>query len=289
MRKDELGEMTNSLNDLIGGVNSYSEFALNIESGNLDADFKPLSENDNLGVSLLKMRQSLKTAKKEEENRRIETERRNWANEGYTMFSDLMRKSSDDPVLMSFEIINNLVNYLNAIIGGLFIENDDDKKNPHFELIASTAYNRRKFKQKIVRRGEGLIGACALEKQKIYLTNVPNDYVEIRSGLGTANPNSILIVPLMIESNVIGIIELAAFKKFKEFEIQFVEKVSESIAAAVYSAKINVRTSGLLEGVKIFDDEKNKLIANIKDKEKQIKKLKRQLRIENSKKSIFEI
>lgn len=286
-RKDEIGDMTNSMNELIDGVNSYSNFALDIGKGNLNADFTPLSNEDNLGNSLLKMRKSLQIAREEEQKRSEENVKRNWANEGYTIFADLMRKSSSDINEMSYEIIQELVSYVGATQGGLFIINDDNRENVFIELLASTAYSRRKFKQKTIQLGDGLVGACALEKQKIYITNVPDDYIEIRSGLGTANPESILLVPLMMESNVIGIIELAAFKKFQEFEIEFIEKVSESIAASLYAAKINAQTGLLLEDFKAFDKEKEKYEEEIKNKDIEIRKLKKKIKEIESKRSIL--
>ena len=277
-RQDEIGDMTQSLNDLIGGVTKYSDFALEIGKDNLDADFSTLSSEDTLGNSLLAMRMSLQNAKKEAATRQRENEKRNWANEGYTKFSELMRKSSDDINEMAYEIISNLVDYIGATQGGLFILNNDDPKNLVLEMSASTAYGRKKFKQKQIFPGDGLVGACFLEKKKIYMTDVPEEYTEIKSGLGTANPGSILILPLMIENNVIGIIETAAFKKFEPFEIEFTEKVSDSIAASVYAAKINAQAESSKLDYEIIRAENESLETMLKDKEDEIRKLRRQLK-----------
>lgn len=286
-RNDEIGDMNKSLNDLIDGVNSYTKFALNIGAGELDAGFETLSEEDNLGNSLLRMRKSLKVAQEEEEIRRKENERRNWANEGFTMFSDLMRTSNKDISEMAYDIIENMVRYTGSVQGGIFIYNDEDSDNHYIELLASTAYDRRKFKEKIIKPGDGLIGACALEKQMIYMTNVPEDYIEIRSGLGTANPESILIEPLMMEDNIIGIIELAAFKKYKEFEIEFVKKVSESIAASLYAAKINSRTNVLLKDFDTFKEKNADLERKLVIKDLELKKLRKDVSNKDDKNTIL--
>lgn len=286
-RNDEIGDMNKSLNDLIDGVNSYTKFALNIGAGELDAGFETLSEEDNLGNSLLRMRKSLKVAQEEEEIRRKENERRNWANEGFTMFSDLMRTSNKDISEMAYDIIENMVRYTGSVQGGIFIYNDEDSENHYIELLASTAYDRRKFKEKIIKPGDGLIGACALEKQMIYMTNVPEDYIEIRSGLGTANPESILIEPLMMEDNIIGIIELAAFKKYKEFEIEFVQKVSESIAASLYAAKINSRTNVLLKDFDTFKEKNADLERKLVIKDLELKKLRKEVSNKDDKNTIL--
>jgi transcriptional regulator with GAF, ATPase, and Fis domain len=217
----------------------------------------------------------------------LENEKRNWANEGYTKFSELMRNSNEDINEMAYEIIENLVSYTGAVQGGLFLYNEENKEDTYLELAASTAYNRRKFKQKQIKPGDGLVGACFLEKKKIYITKVPDNYIEVRSGLGTANPDSILIVPLVMEDNVIGIIELAAFKNFSDFEIEFVENVSESIAASLYATRINIRTSHMYKDFEKHDKEKEALLQEIKEKDAEIRTLKRKLSTLEEKKSIL--
>ncbi|MCF6366269.1 MAG: cache domain-containing protein [Bacteroidales bacterium] len=288
-RSDEIGDMNKSLSELIAGVNTYSEFASNIEKGNLDAGFKPLSDKDNLGISLLDMRESLKAAKEEEQKRAEENERRNYANEGYAMFSELMRKGSEDIRELSYAVIGNLVSYVKGIQGGIFILNDENKEDVFLELTASIAYNRRKFKEKKIKIGDGLIGACAYEKEKIYITNIPDDYAEIRSGLGTANPKSILIIPLLMEDNLIGIIELASLDIIDEFDIEFVEKVSESIAASLYAAKISTKTSLLQKEYNELLKEKENYSETLIAKEKEIKMLRRKLTTLKEEKSILSI
>ncbi|HNV53423.1 MAG TPA: PAS domain S-box protein, partial [Tenuifilaceae bacterium] len=148
---------------------------------------------------------------------------------------------------LSANIIRNLIAYLNANQGGLFIYNDDDPSNPFFDLLAAYAYNRQKFITKHIQVGEGLIGTCALEKQTIHLTNIPENYISISSGLGEAKPRTLLIVPLKIEENVLGIVELASFTKFEDFHVDFVEKVAQSIAQTLTSVRTNIRTAELLE------------------------------------------
>lgn len=115
------------------------------------------------------------------------------------------------------------------------------------ELLASFAFNRKKYLKKQIQLGEGLVGACAVEKETIHLTEIPQDYVKITSGLGGSNPTSLLLVPLLIESDMLGVIEIASFNNFEKHEIEFVEKVAESIASTLKSVRINIRTSQLLE------------------------------------------
>jgi PAS domain S-box-containing protein len=244
---DEIEEMATALNTSIEELNKKNEFAKNLGDGNLDYEFQLSHEEDELGNSLLEMRDSLKKAREEEKKRKEEDEKRQWVNEGLTKFADILRKDNDDLQKLSDNIIKNLVKYLGANQGGLFILNDDDEENPVYELQSAFAFDRKKYKQKTFKPGESLVGTCAIEKEKIYLTELPQDYIEITSGLGDANPDSLLIVPLKHEEEVLGVIEMASFKELAQHEINFVEKVAENIASTLASVRVNLKTNQLLE------------------------------------------
>jgi PAS domain S-box-containing protein len=259
---DELQEMSEALNTTIDGFNKKNEFANHLGNGYLDYDLTLLSNKDELGKSLIEMRDSLKKAREEEEKRKEEERKRQWINEGLTQFADLLRQHNDDLQKLSDEIIKQLVHYLGANQGGIFlIEEDDDKrennqeedqqsnseKDKHLELMSAFAFDRKKYFNRRIELGDGLVGTCAVEQNIIYMTDIPQDYIEITSGLGDANPNCLLIMPLKIEEETLGVIEIASFREFEQYQIEFVEKVSENIASTISTAKINMKTQKLLE------------------------------------------
>jgi GAF domain-containing protein len=254
-RADEIGEMSVALNELVAGLKALSGFALEIGRGNYNSDFKPLSDEDVLGNSLLRMRDDLKMAVVEDAKRKLEDEQRNWATTGVAQFSDILRQNNDKLDVLAYNVISNLVKYMDANQGGIFIINDSDHLNVFIELVACYAYGRKRHLEKNMQKGEGLVGRCILEKETIYLTDIPDNYVKITSGLGDSNPRSLLLVPLAMNDEVFGVIEVAAFKEIERYKIEFVEKIAEIIAATLSAVKINMQTSKLLEQSRIQAEE----------------------------------
>lgn len=244
---DEIGEIRQSVNTLIDGLLRTADFAGNIGKGNLNAEFTKLSDRDVLGKSLLEMRRSLQEARDEEAKRKEKDKQVNWATQGIAKFSNILRQDNDDLEKLSYNIVRNLVSYMDAIQGAMFILNDEDEHDKHFQMTAAYAYNRNRFADKRIELEEGLIGRCAYEKQSIYLVDIPDDHVTITSGLGDSNPRSLLIVPLKLNEDIFGVIELASYNQFHKYQIEFAEKVGESIASTISSVKINIRTAYLLQ------------------------------------------
>jgi methyl-accepting chemotaxis protein len=198
-----------------------------------------------LGMSLLEMRESLRHSEVEEQKRKAEDEKRRWVNEGLAKFADILRQNNDNMAKLGDEIIKNLVWYLNANLAGLYSKHDE-YGDVSYNLVAAFAYDRKRFLNKRFEVGEGLVGSCAAERDTIYLTDIPQDYIEVTSGLGGTNPNVLLIIPLVIEGDVLGVMEIASLKPFEDYQIEFVEKLAESIASTIRTVKVNQTTNELL-------------------------------------------
>lgn len=254
-RNDEIGEIKQSVNKLISGLNKTAEFASQIGQGNLDSKFEVLSKKDVLGNSLLEMRKSLERAQNEDKKRKEIDQKQSWATKGTARFGEILRENTDNINEFSYNIISNLVRYIDANQGGLYVINDKNNNDIYIELAACYAYNKRKKLTKKIPYGVGLIGRCIMEANKIYITNLPKDYINITSGLGGDSPSCILVVPLKFNENVLGVIEIASFKKLEPYKIEFIEKISESIASTISNVKINEKTVLLLEESKIQSEE----------------------------------
>ena len=243
---DETGHMNTALDGMVANLRGTAEFARQIGEGNLDHEIELLSESDHLRIALTEMREKLKEAQKIQEEKRIEEEKRSWANEGLAKLNEILRKQNDVEEL-SYQIISFLVNYINANQGGIFIRNNDDPNNITLELKSFYAFNRRKYIKKLFELGEGLVGNCAIEKKKNHLTEIPDNYIRITSGLGGSNPRSLILIPMKLEEEVLGVIEIASFNKYEDYQITFLEQASLSIASSLNMAETNKRTSELLE------------------------------------------
>ncbi len=243
----EAGEREISMEKQLAMIDSNISFADEISRGNLTSDY-PAKEADRLGESLLNMRTSLSEANEREAKEKF-------MNLGLARVGDLLRQNSDSIEKLSDHIIQEVVKYMKANQGAIFLIEESEEQEEVLKLLAFRAWERKKFTQKVIPLGNGLAGQAAIEKRTIFMTEIPHDYVTITSGLGEATPKSILIVPLKSEEKIIGVIELASFQVFKPHEIEFLEKVGESIAATIITTKNNQQNQELLEKSKILAEQ----------------------------------
>jgi PAS domain S-box-containing protein len=223
------------------------DFINKLINNEFDAEYELSGEENLMGHSLVNLRDNLRRNRKEEISRKKEDDQKNWVSEGIARFAEIMRIHASDMEEFSFNIISSLVKYLEANQGGFYLAEEDSETGMYFDMKACYAYDRKKFADNKVAVDEGLIGTCAMEKQSIYISDIPENYLSITSGMGNANPKHLLIVPLMIQEEVLGIIELASFHKIQQYQIRFVESIAESIAMTLSSLKSNIRTSELLK------------------------------------------
>lgn len=152
-----------------------------------------------------------------------------WINEGLAKFAELLRFENKTESELYNQFTQSIVKYINANQAGLFLLND----NQQLVLKACYAYDRFKYADKTFEKGEGLIGQCVFEAETIFLTQLPPNYLSITSGLGEASPRCVVLLPIKLNKEVLGVLEIASFQVFEKFQINFLEKLSENIAAVV--------------------------------------------------------
>jgi len=253
--KDELAEMARSLNHLMTTLNETANFAKKIGQGDFSSKYEALSEHDVLGNALIDMKNNLQNAQEQEDIRDLERKKLNWSQDGISELGEVLRKSSDNFEEYLFNIISKVVSYLGAEQGGIFLLNDEDLENPFLELRTAFAYDRKKVLEAKIEIGESLVGRCFQEQELIHLTNLPEGYTFITSGLGGHDPKSLLLLPLMFEAETFGVVEIASLRVFADFEIDFLTSIGERIASSISVAHKNLRTKDLLEKYQIQSDE----------------------------------
>ncbi|UII25292.1 PAS domain S-box protein [Fulvivirga maritima] len=180
--------------------------------------------------------------------------KRNWGIEGLAKFSELLRSHEKNIRELSEDIITNLVRYVSANQGGLFVHQKEDE-DEYLKLTACYAYDKVRIRDKRIEIGQGQIGQCYLEKETVCLLDVPQGYVSITSGLGEATPENVILVPLKLNEKIYGVIELASFEIFSDYKIKFLEQLAENIASVFASMRNNEKTSHLLEEAQVLTTE----------------------------------
>lgn len=254
-KNDEIGDMGDALSGFIESLRKTSEFAVEIGQGNYDSEYEALGEDDMLGNALLEMRKNLRESDVANKKRQNEDEIRNWTTKGLADFGDILRHNSENMEMLSSNVMRHLIDYLGVNQGAIYILNEQEKGNEFFEMKSAVAYNREKYLKVNFGLTEGLVGRCAFEKLPVYLKEIPEEYIRLTSGLGGAEPNYLLLVPLVINENVLGVIELASFNEIPQYQIEFLQTLGENIASTISSVRINEQTSALLSESKTRSEE----------------------------------
>ena len=153
---------------------------------------------------------------------------------------------------------------------GVFYVNESDNGQPIMKLLGGYAYKKRKNLANEFRAGEGLVGQCTVERERILVTSVPANYVHVTSGLGEAPPNNIVVLPVLFEGDVKAVIELSTFKTFSDTHLTFLDQLTESIGIVLNTIAANTRTEDLLQ-------QSQSLAAELQSQQDELKKTNEQL------------
>jgi CheY-like chemotaxis protein/signal transduction histidine kinase/HAMP domain-containing protein len=209
-------------------------------------------------------------------NLRETTERnqeQDWLKTNLAKFSRMMQ-GQKDLESVSRLIMSELTPLVSAHHGAFFMM-DNDAGGSLLKLIASYAYRQRKHVANRFAPGEGLVGQAALEKQPILLQNVPDDYIQITSGLGEAPPRNIIVLPVLFEGEVKAVIELASFLPFSQIHQTFLDQLTESVGVVLNMIQANMRTEELLE-------QSQKLTQELQSQSKELQQQQEELKRSNT-------
>jgi CHASE3 domain sensor protein len=193
----------------------------------------------NLAGELEIMRQKLEQMKHDESQRL-------WSSEGLAQFAEVIRLHQHDLKALTQHALTFIVKYLGAQQGSLFVVQEEDS-SPYLNMEACYAFNRKKYLEKRIDVGQGLVGQIYLEGATMLLTDIPRDYTSIVSGLGDATPTCLLIVPAQSNQKTEAVLEIAGFIRYDAHQTAFVEKAGEILASTIISARTSEKVHRLLE------------------------------------------
>lgn len=236
---DETASLLKKIEKLAQQLSYAHELAQQVSQGNFQTQLHIFKDESLLGKAFSQMQEGLR-AFSEKENMR------NWLNEGLTLFADILRDTAN-PQKLYDNLIKNIVKYVKAQYGGIYIVNENIDAVPCLELKSAYALDKKKYISQKIYLGQGLVGQCWQEKESIHLQKIPQGYVHIASGLGEEAPRALLLIPIKSGQEVYGVIEVASLQTFTGIEKDFLEVVAEDIASAIYAIKSNEKTQLLLE------------------------------------------
>lgn len=242
-----------------------------------------INENELLSIQLTHEKENLEH-KIEERTRELQQQHdellkhqekeqlQNWVNMGVAQINEVLSQNKDNFDELSKSVLKALLNYLDAKLGAIYILNDESENNRHLELVTDFGVGKEHKKEYgTIPTDSGLVGATFTNNEVQLLTDLPDDYLAINSGLGKATPKSLLLVPLCYDEKVFGVIEIASFNPINQYELDFVNKVALSIANNLNTVKMNDRNIKLIQQFKdhseMMQENEQRLKQNLEELE----------------------
>jgi CheY-like chemotaxis protein/HAMP domain-containing protein len=237
-------DLTDNVNQLAGNLTSQlraiADVATAVTKGDLtrsiqvDAQGEVAFVKDNINEMIRNLKDTT-----------LRNDEQDWLKTNLAKFTRMLQ-GQKDLLTVGRLILSELAPVVSAK-QGVFYMMDGSAEEPELQLLASYAYRERKGVNNRFKLGEGLVGQAALEKERILLTSVPSDYVQISSGLGEAAPMNIVVLPILFEGQVKAVMELSSLDEFNPTHQAFLDQLTESIGIVLNTIEANTRTEDLLK------------------------------------------
>jgi signal transduction histidine kinase/CheY-like chemotaxis protein/HAMP domain-containing protein len=172
------------------------------------------------------------------------TQEQDWLKTNLARFTRMLQGQRDLSTVAQ-QILSELAPLVSVQHGLFYLTESEEGQDTRLKLLAS--YAAAEHVTQSFRLGEGLIGQCAFEKKKILLSNIPANYVRMRSGLGEAPARSLSILPVLFEGQVNAVIELASYDTLSHIHQVFLDQLTESIGIVVNTIAASTQTETLLK------------------------------------------
>jgi HAMP domain-containing protein/signal transduction histidine kinase/CheY-like chemotaxis protein len=211
----------------------------------------------------------------------LRNQEQDWLKSNLAKFTQMLQGQKDLNTVTR-RILSELAQVVNAQKGMFYIlEQDESLRNQKLKLFSAYAFGEEVKTAREFSLGEGLVGQCALEKERILLTNVPRSYTKISSGLGKASPLNVIVLPVLFEKEIKAVIELASFDTFSETHLDFLSQLTESIGIVLNTIEANTRTESLLVQSQSLTDELRRTNEELQDKAHLLVKQKEEVEAKN--------
>ncbi len=167
-----------------------------------------------------------------------------WLKSNLARFTSMLQGQKDIKTVAKL-IMSELAPLVNAQTG-IFYLNEPVDDTPLLRYTAGYAAPRRRGTLQFG-AGEGLVGQCVVEKERIVVTNAPADYLQVTSGSGHAQPLNVVVLPVLFEGDIKAVIELASFEPFSDNHLLFLDQLTQSIGIVLNTIAANMRTEELLK------------------------------------------
>ncbi len=197
-----------------------------------------------------------------------ETTRKNtdqdWLKTNIAKFTRMVQ-GQRDLLTVAQLLLSELAPLVSAQRGTFYIADSVDGE-PQLKFMAGYAYDDRDNIPAHFKFGQGLVGQCAREKQRILVRDIPNDYIKISSSLGSATPVTVVVLPVLFEREVKAVVELASFQQLSDVHLAFLDQLTESMGIVFNTIAATMRTEQLLTQSQALAEELQKTNAQIQEK-----------------------
>ena len=180
------------------------------------------------------------------DNLRLTTEHnteQDWLKTNLALLTNMLQGQRDLATVGRL-LLTELTPLVNAQQGVIYQIDGDDPST--LRLLSAYADEVNGHPQTL-RLGQGLIGQCAADKRRILVTDIPDHAVPIGSGLFKVIPENVIVLPVLFESQVMAVIELASVSTFTTLQTTFLDQLTTSIGIVLNSIGATMQTEGLLK------------------------------------------
>ncbi|MFD8198698.1 HAMP domain-containing protein [Streptomyces sp. NPDC059701] len=226
------GNLTRQVRAIAGVTSAVAEGDLT-RSINVEASGEVAELKDNINAMVQSLRETTRANQEQD-----------WLKTNLARISGLMQGHRDLPVVAEL-IMDELVPLVSAQYGAFYLA-EDGEDGPELRLVGSYGYPDDMDRPTRIAFGRTLVGQTARSRRTIVVDELPPGYVTISSGLGQVVPTALVLVPIVVEGQVLGVIELASVTPFTPIHRDFLEQLMETIGVNVNTIVANARTDELL-------------------------------------------